>query len=66
MDSTEQARPLYQFSTTGIGWPEYPGARLVAWGRFANDDEAIAWFVARYPEHYRRGIDMQVVAEHRD
>lgn len=46
-------------------WPYAEHAHLanwnvIAWGCFASDDEAIAWFKTNHPEWFARGVEMRV------
>ena len=36
---------------------------MICRGSFPNDEEAIAWFKEKYPDHFRRGAEMRVYGE---
>ena len=43
--------------------PEYVdrnGKRRVAKGNFENDEQAVEWFKANYPDEYEQGVEMRV------
>lgn len=37
----------------------HSGKPLTAFRLFANDDEAIEWFRANFPDDYKRGVEMR-------
>ena len=43
--------------------PEYADRnrkRRVARGNFENDEQAVEWFKANYPDEYKHGVEMRV------
>ena len=43
--------------------PEYVDRnrkRRVAKGNFENDEQAVEWFKANYPDEYKHGVEMRV------
>lgn len=46
----------YEFWTTG---EEYGNIRIDK-NFFPNDETAIEWFKDKYPDHYKRGVEMRV------
>ena len=37
-----------------------PPTRICKAGSFESDDDAVAWFKERYPDHFKAGVEMRV------